>query len=317
METRSRYSSAVRAKAAGATRRAIVAAAGELFVERGYAATTIDAVAERAGVGRKTVFASVGGKGALLKLVWDWTLAGDDEPIPMAERPAVLAMLAERDPARLVRMWVEMLLDVGGRSAPIGAVVFAAADVDAEVRALREVIRRESFAGATAFVTHLAEVGGLRADLPIERAADACWAVMSSLLMNLLVDVRGWPMADYGDWLVQVVSTTLLEPAGPRPDAPLRITNDPMRGRYLAMVGDRVAGYLAYERTNRLLVLTHTEVESGFDDRGVADALARRALADVAADGPRRVLPVCPYITWWIARHPEHAPLLYRGTDAE
>ena len=76
-----------------------MAAAGDLFVERGFSATTIDSVAERAGVGRKTVFDSVGGKGALLKLAWDWALVGDDEPISMEQRPEVQAMLAETRPA--------------------------------------------------------------------------------------------------------------------------------------------------------------------------------------------------------------------------
>src|SRR5687768_5299305 len=104
------YLSPVRSEQARATRRAIVTAAAELFGSQGFAATTIDAIADRAGVGRKTVFASVGGKGALLKLAWDWAMAGDDEAVPMAERPAVQAILAERDPHRLVALWTDLLL---------------------------------------------------------------------------------------------------------------------------------------------------------------------------------------------------------------
>lgn len=84
---RAPYTSRLRSEQARATRRTIVAAASDLFVEKGYAATTIDAVAERAVVGRKTVFSSVGGKDALLKLAWDWAVVGDDESVPMAERP--------------------------------------------------------------------------------------------------------------------------------------------------------------------------------------------------------------------------------------
>jgi AcrR family transcriptional regulator len=225
-----------RTRQARATRREIVSAARDLFVERGYAATTIDAVAERAGVGRKTVFSSVGGKGALLKLVWDWTLVGDDEPVPMADRPAVQAMLAERDPRRLVRMWVDMQLEVGARAAPIGQVVVAAADVDDDVHELAETIRRESLAGATAFVSHLAAAGGLRPDVPLERAAEGCWALINSLLWHLLVSVRGWPAREYGDWLVDVVTATLLEPTDPRTSRPaVRVVHQPDRGRYEAL----------------------------------------------------------------------------------
>jgi AcrR family transcriptional regulator len=308
------YSSAVRAEQARATRRAIVTAAAELFIERGYAATTIDAVADRAGVGRKTVFSSVGGKGALLKEAWDWVIAGDDEPVPMSERSAVRAIVAERDPRRMVRMWVDMLLDVFSRASPLGAVVLAAADVDAEARALQDLIHRESLAGATAFVTHLAGAGALRAGLSVERGADICWALVNSRLLQLLVDARGWALHEFGEWLVEMVSATLLEPQrGPVPDRTpeVRIAHDPSRQRYEASVDGRGAGYLTYERTEALMVLIRTEVDQGFDDSGVADALARTALDDVREDGRRRVIAHCPYVTWWLGRHPDHAALLY------
>ncbi len=315
-EVRTPYSSALRADQARVTRRAIVAAAGELFVERGYAATTIDAVAERAGVGRKTVYSSVGGKSALLKLAWDWAISGDDEPVPMSERPAVQAILAERDPGRLVRMWVDMLLDVGARATAIGAVVLAAADVDADARALSQMIRQESLDGATAFVTHLAGVGGLRRDVSIERGADACWALVNSMLLHLLVGIRGWGLTEYGEWLVRVASTTLLEPdasASARPALAIRTGDERARERYEASVDGRIAGHLSYQRTARLCVLTHTEVDLGFDDRGVADALVRSALDDLRSDGAR-VIPVCPYVAWWIGQHPDYASLVYDAT---
>jgi AcrR family transcriptional regulator len=311
---RAPYVSAVRSEQARATRRAIVAAATELFVEHGYAATTIDAVAERAGVGRKTVFSSVGGKAVLLKLAWDWALVGDDEPVPMSERPAVLAMLAERDPERLVRMWVDMQLDVGARATPIAAAVLAAADVDAEARALRDTIRRESLEGATAFVMHLARVGGLRAGVTVEAAADACWALLNSLMLHLLVNTRGWSAQAYGAWLVRVVSATLLDqgpaPGGSIPPA-LSVVHDEERARYVASVGGRVAGSLSYQPAGMLVVLTRTDLSPGFDAHGVGDALVRRALDDVRAHGARRVVPLCHFVAWWVGRHPECADLLY------
>jgi AcrR family transcriptional regulator len=237
---RTTHLSPLRDQQARATRRAIVAAARELFVEQGYAATTIDAVATRAGVGRKTVFASVGGKGALLKLVWDWTISGDDEPVPMSRRPAVLAMVAEPDPQRLVEMWVQMQLEVGARVSPVGAAVLAAADVDDDVRALRETIRRESLAGATAFVTDLDSKGGLRSGLDPARAADICWALVNSMLLSLFVEIRGWSLPEYGDWLLRVLRATLLRPAAATPTATgsptVQVRHDPRRHRYLATV---------------------------------------------------------------------------------
>jgi AcrR family transcriptional regulator len=318
-EPRAPYVSALRSEHARETRRAIVSAASALFVEQGYAATTIDAVAERAGVGRKTVFSSVGGKGALLKLAWDWALVGDDEPIPMVERPVVQAIVAERDPARLVRMWADMVVDAGSRAVPIGTVVLAAADVDADARALLDLIQSQSLTGATLFVTHLADAGGLRSDLTVERAADACWALVNSLLQHLLVSSRGWTLQEYAEWLERVAAATLLEPGDPvaaTVGQELRIVDNAGRHRYEAWVGARPAGHLTYQRDERLLVLLHTEVDPAFEDRGVAEALARGALDDLRADGSRRVVAACGFASWWIARHPEYAPLLYDDAEA-
>jgi AcrR family transcriptional regulator len=314
----SSYSSVVRANQARATRRMIVTAAAQLFIERGYAATTIDAVAQRAGVGRKTVFSSVGGKGALLKEAWDWVIADDDEPIPMSERPAVRAIIAERDPRRLVRMWVDMVVDVFSRGWPLGGVILAAADVDVEARALQDLIHRETLAGATAFVTHLAGTGGLRADLSIERGADICWSLVNSRLQQLLVDARGWAPHEYREWLIEVASTTLLEPqkgAVPHRTPQIRITHNPSRQRYEASVDGRNAGHLAYERTERLIVLIRTEIDRDDDDPRVADTLARTALDDIRTDGRHHVIAVCPYVVWWLGRHPDYRALLYDTTS--
>ena len=112
------YHSTARAESARQTRRRIVEAARELFETRGYAGTTIDAVAEAAGVSRRTVFLSVGSKAELLKTAWDWGVVGDDEPVPMAERPHVLAMQEVTDPDLLVALWVEQVLGVADRLAP-------------------------------------------------------------------------------------------------------------------------------------------------------------------------------------------------------
>src|SRR4249920_1387505 len=92
------YRSQLREDQARATRRAVVNAARELFVELGWSRTTIDAVAARAGVSRKTVFTSVGGKAALLKLALDWALVGDDDPVPLAGRHVIAEMEALTDP---------------------------------------------------------------------------------------------------------------------------------------------------------------------------------------------------------------------------
>ena len=101
-----------------------------MFLARGYAATTIDAIAAAARVSRRTVFNSVGGKVVLLRLAMEWAIVGDDEPVALAERPGVRAILAEPDPRRALALWAQMVVEVASRVAPVSEVLTAAADAD-------------------------------------------------------------------------------------------------------------------------------------------------------------------------------------------
>src|SRR3954447_15015051 len=122
-QQRRAYHSTLREDQARATRRAVVSAARELFVDLGWSRTTIDAVAARAGVSRKTVFTSVGGKAALLKLALDWALVGDDEPVPMSERQAIAEMDRLTDPRALVTRWAHFVAELEERAAPLATVL--------------------------------------------------------------------------------------------------------------------------------------------------------------------------------------------------
>ena len=204
------YHSPARAESARQTRRRIVGAARELFESRGYAGTTIDAVAEAAGVSRRTVFLSVGSKAELLKTAWDWAVVGDDEPVPMAQRPQVLAMLQITDPAELVRLWVGQVLSIAERLAPLEMVLNRAVDADAEAAALRARIDVERRGGALMFVTHLESVGGLRDGLTVDAAADICWVLMNPLLQARLRTDCGWTGEAIEDWLVRMSAASLL-----------------------------------------------------------------------------------------------------------
>ena len=203
MSERRPYRSDLRVRQARGTRRAVVEAATALFVARGYADTTLDAVAAAAGVSRRTVVNAVGGKAALLSLAWNYSLVGDDEPVPMADRPAVLAIRASTDPVESVRLWAEITVDVGARAAAIGRVLEAAADVDAEAAALVAKADGERLDGARTFARHLASIDGLGPGVTVERAADAFWALNDGTLYRRLVLDRGWSAAEYADWLTE------------------------------------------------------------------------------------------------------------------
>jgi AcrR family transcriptional regulator len=205
-----RYASEVRDEQARRTRRAIVTAALELFQAQGYAATTIDGIAAAAHVSRRTVFNSVGGKAALLKLALDWAIVGDDEPIAMADRPAIKAIQAESDPRKGLMLWVQTVTEVAARTAPLGEVLTAAADCDPAAADLLAEASRGRMFGATAFIQYLVSLDGLAAGLTEQHAADLCWALMDGHLFRLLVVERGWSTADFIRWLSDSLAAVLL-----------------------------------------------------------------------------------------------------------
>ncbi len=214
------YRSPLRQEQARVTRRTIVEAARDLYVERGFSGTTIDAVADRAGVSRKTVFTAVGGKVALLKLAWDWALAGDDEPVPVAERPQVQEMIRQTDPWALVPLWALFVAEIASRVAPLYPVLEAAADADPEAAELAAVSERNRADGARSFVTGLAEIGGLRPGLDVDRAAAAATVLMDPMPYTRLVTRAGWTQEEYVAWLTRLAEASflpdhLLTPSGP------------------------------------------------------------------------------------------------------
>ena len=205
------YRSTLRAEQARATRRAVVDAAHDLFVELGWSRTTIDAVAARAEVSRKTVFTSVGGKAALLKLALDWALVGDDEPVPMAERPVIAEMERLTDPRELVARWAKFVAELEDRAAPLAAVLFVASDVDPEAAAVHAESERNRLGGATAFVAHLAEIDGLRPGLTTERAVATALVLMDPAVHRTLVRQHGWTRDEYAAWIERAAVAELLE----------------------------------------------------------------------------------------------------------
>ena len=193
------------------TRRAIVTAAHDLFLAQGYAATTIDGIAEAAHVKhRRTMFNSVGGKVALLKLALDWAIVGDDEPIALADRPAIKAILAESDPRKALVLWVQTVTDVAARTAPLGEVLIAAADIDPAGAQLLAEASRNRLLGATVFIRYLASLDGLAVGLTEQRAAELCWALTDGHLYRLLVAQRDWSTTDFSRWLSDNLAAALL-----------------------------------------------------------------------------------------------------------
>ena len=195
------YRSDLRAGQARQTRRTVVAAASRLFVERGYGATTVDAVAEAAGVSRKTVFTAVGGKLELLKTALDWAVAGDDEPKTVADRDVIRRVLESADAGALIADWVHLLVDIDTRVGPLVRALEVAAGTDADAARLLEQSREQRLAGARTVVRRLAALGALRPGLSRGEAVDLAWLATDAVLYDRLVGVRGWSRRRFEDWL--------------------------------------------------------------------------------------------------------------------
>lgn len=204
------YRSPLREARALRTRRAIVDAAHELFVQDGYVAASIDSIALAAGVGRATVFATFGGKPALLKAAYDAAFGEGDERTPLIQRPEAQAVLAETDPRRYLAAYVALISGIFARVASIHEVVRAAAHVDAEVLTVWEQIGTERLNGARRIVAHLQERGGLRSELDPPATADLIWGLNDPGFYHMLVHRRGWSPRAYERQLTDVLVRQLL-----------------------------------------------------------------------------------------------------------
>lgn len=86
------------------------------------------------------------------------------------------------------------------------------------------------------------------------------------------------------------------------------------RSRFEASVDGELAGFLDYVRLPGLVTFTHAEVFDAYEGTGVGSALARAGLDDARARA-ERVLPACPFVAGWIARHPEYQSLVEKPTS--
>ncbi|MEV6061544.1 helix-turn-helix domain-containing protein [Nocardia asteroides] len=200
-EVKRRYDTSGRQAKARARRLAMVVAARELFERDGFRATTITAVAERAGVSAESVYKAFGTKAALAKAVFDLVIAGDDEEVPVAQRPEQLAMLAEPDVRRKITMFVRGLARRQARSAAVQFLIRDGRHVDASLTPVWDKLAEEGLVGMTMLGTHLLGTGQLRPGLELDEVRDVLWNYLAIDTYERLVLARGWSLDRYADWV--------------------------------------------------------------------------------------------------------------------
>jgi AcrR family transcriptional regulator len=200
------YRSPRRTAAAAATRSAVLDAALELFLEWGYASTTMDAIATRANVSPKTVYALVHNRRGLLKAVLDRAVAGDEAPVAIVDRPWVAALRAAPDPADRLAILGRAGARILQRRAAIDGVLERAALLDADAAELAASVREERRVGQAS----LLRLALAPRDVTDE-AADALFAIGSPEVYRSLTVTRDWTHEAFEAWYVGLLQRLLLD----------------------------------------------------------------------------------------------------------
>ena len=203
-----RYDTTARRQSAARTRATILDAARQLFTERGYAATSMTAIAERAGVALDTVYASAGRKPELARLLIETAISGTDQAIPAEQRDYVQRVRAAPDASTKIAIYASAITAIAPRMALVLGIIQQAAPDEPELARLWAEIAQRRAANMRLFVADLATTARLRLDP--EQAADIVWATNAAELYQLLVGQRGWTPQRYEQFLTDTWQRLLL-----------------------------------------------------------------------------------------------------------
>jgi AcrR family transcriptional regulator len=203
-----RYDASSRRAAAARTRRAILDAALDLFTRQGYAATPMTAIAAQAGVALDTVYASVGRKPQLARLLVETAISGTTNAVPAEERDYVQEIQAAPDAETKIALYASAMRVIAGRLAPVLGILRQAAPAEPELDAMWHQIAERWAANMQRFAAELAAVSTLR--VATGEAADIIWATNAPELYQLLTVQRGWSPERYEHFLADTWRRLLL-----------------------------------------------------------------------------------------------------------
>jgi len=221
------YDSTRRREQARQTRELIIATARRLFLDTGFAPTTIAAIADEAQVSVDTIYKAFGGKAGLVQAICQQALLGEG-PRP-AETRSDEMQASETDPRVIIRGWGALTTEVAPKLAPVMLLVRAAAAADPEMAVLQAEMDALRLERMTANARRLGAAGHLRKDVDVAFAGEVLWTYSSPALYELLVMSRGWPIERYGAFIAEAMIAALLpadtarsaetSPTGPESDS--------------------------------------------------------------------------------------------------
>jgi len=208
-EVKRSYDASGRREQARARRLAVVLAARDLFERDGFRPTTIAAIAAHAGVSAESVYKGFGTKAALTKAVFDLVITGDDEPVPVAERPAIQAVRDEPDLRRKIAMFVAGLAQRQARSAGVQILIRDGRHVDDSLVPVWAKLTDEGLAGMTMLGRNLLETGQLRDGIDLDEVRDVLWNYLSIDHYERLVRTQRWSLERYSRWLAHAITSAI------------------------------------------------------------------------------------------------------------
>jgi len=203
-----KYSSTVREEQAVRTRGRILDAASELFLERGYARTTMKDVAERADVARDTVHAIFGSKARVLTALIDLRLTPDASVDNITQRPEALAIREEDDQRKQIELFAKFIAGVSTAVRPIFEILRTASAVEPEMAKEFEKMDHYRMINMQTYAKWIAARGPLR--VSTRRAGEIIWALASPDVARMLCEEIGWTESQHARWLADTLIRTLL-----------------------------------------------------------------------------------------------------------
>jgi AcrR family transcriptional regulator len=209
--TKRTYDSSRRQAQANETRRHILEAARKLFIERGYAGATAEAIAAEAGVAAQTIYAIFKNKKRILVSLMNVSPAtGVEDHTPMAERASVQAVSQERDRRRQLQMFAQVVANNLDQVAAVFEVMTEAAKIEPDFNRIVQKLNKQRLEHMTLAVQQIAANGPFRENMDEGYARDTIWTLTSGEVFLLLTRDRGWTKEKYAQWLAETLTRVLL-----------------------------------------------------------------------------------------------------------
>jgi AcrR family transcriptional regulator len=205
------YDSSRRQAQASETRRHILEAARKLFMERGYAGATAEAIAAEAGVSAQTIYAIFKNKKRMLVSLMNVSpTTGVEDPTPMPERANVQAVAQERDRHRQLEMFAQVVATNLDQAAVVSEIMSDAAKTEPDFNRILQKLNKQRLEHMTLAVQQFAANGPFREEIDEVQARDTVWTLTSPEVFLLLTQDRGWAKEKYAQWLTDMLTRVLL-----------------------------------------------------------------------------------------------------------